>query len=235
MQAGVEVGQDGQLVGDSLIEAKSGRSWTSADDSLKFVLKIEKGVHADATFLWFKTRGTAMALLPLGSPGEEAVRATSASVETLDSGNVRLYGYVEPCDAQLVRDRWFKEPGKELVVAALKSDHQLEREQQRQPPEPERGKGGVRGALAARWCAEDAFQLWLEQRFVKTTALARARLAGRKVTGDPGAALAAETLRLVCEIRSRADLDNDPEAWGRFDRRIRQLWMVAREAAEQGA
>lgn len=78
------------------------------------------------------------------------------------------------------------------------------------PPVAEKPKGGALSILAARWCERPEFWEWLETDPQNACSSAY------------GAALC---VRGMCEVDSRADLDNDEAAAERFNRLIRGPYM----------
>lgn len=73
-----------------------------------------------------------------------------------------------------------------------------------------RAKGGALARLAGMWCGNPEFWAFLAQRF-----------GGQVANADQ----AAELVRGVCKVASRADLDNVPAAEAHFHVRIRQPWV----------
>jgi hypothetical protein len=69
---------------------------------------------------------------------------------------------------------------------------------------PEEVKGGALAKLAGQLCADPAFQAYLE------------------CDSDESAA---EAVRKLCGVASRAELDHNAEAADRFHRLIRKPWM----------
>lgn len=202
---------------DSLIPATSGPARTMADDTLRLQLSVGKE-HAQDAFRLFKARGTPMVLTPLGGEGE-AIEAASASLQTMAGGNLRLFVDIEPRHAGAAFEH-FGDQGASVALAALKTASQREREQ-RQRMET---RGGGKAALAAQWCNDQQFWKWMIrtftgdwQRIVDAT------------PGLPASEAAANLIRALCGIQSRAELDHSAEAWGRFNERIRVPFMAWRE------
>ncbi len=139
-----------------------------------------------------------------------AVEASSVRVGTMADGTLRLTLDIEPRFAQDAF-RLFGSPGTPVALAALKPA----------VPEPEPAKGGV----AAKWlgmrCAEPEFQDWLK---ATEPGLWR-NIASRLGAANASLAeYAASMVRDICEVKSRADIDNDPAAMERFQRLIRGPW-----------
>lgn len=83
-------------------------------------------------------------------------------------------------------------------------------------PEPEKPKGGALAKLAGMWCESPDFQEW-----ITTTGFPDAVWP----SGNSAAECAANGIRAICRIESRAELDNDPAAEERFQRLIRGPYM----------
>lgn len=137
----------------------------------------------------------------------DAIPASTVRVSTMADGTLRLTLDVEPAHAQAAF-ALFGRPGQPAALAALKTAGQQQ---------TERAKGGS----AAKWlgmrCAEPAFQVWLEHQFPDFVPIRR----GQFGSVD----LAAMIARSVCGVQSRAEIDNDPAAFERFDRLIRRPWL----------
>lgn len=74
----------------------------------------------------------------------------------------------------------------------------------------ERAKGGPLAKLVGMWCKEPAFWVFLSRRF------------GQPVTDDQ---TAAEVVRRVCGVASRAELDSAGKAEATFHVRVRLPYM----------
>lgn len=83
------------------------------------------------------------------------------------------------------------------------------------PLESEKPKGGPLSRLAGQWCLDPMFCEWLSIRYID-----RYDPSG----GSPSTA-AAEVIRDVCGISSRALLDHNPKAAALFNTRFRQPFM----------
>lgn len=92
--------------------------------------------------------------------------------------------------------RMFCKPGTPLAIAALKTAAQ----QQPEPP-----KGGPLSQWLAMRCKEKAFQDWLDAE-------------------DEAEAI--EKAKWLCDVQSRAEIDNNPQAKKRFEQEIRQPWLA---------
>lgn len=134
-----------------------------------------------------------------------ALEASSVRVRTMADGTLRAELDFEPAHAAAAF-RMLGSPGQPVAVAALKTAAQREAEAK---PEKPAKKGGVWSQWLAIRCSEPEFQDWLAAGWPSLWAKC----------GDP-----AETVRRVCDVASRADIDNDPEALARFQERIRGPW-----------
>lgn len=90
-------------------------------------------------------------------------------------------------------------------------------EQPVQQLQPEKAKGGPLAKLAGMLCADPEFWKFLEYEFMTND--------GVKSAED-----AAAIIRNACEIKSRAELDADPEAEKSFHASIRGPWLKWRAA-----
>ena len=140
------------------------------------------------------------------------IAASSVRVRTMADGTLRAELDFEPAHAAAAF-RLLGSPGQPVAVAALKTKSQQEAEAKpEKPAKPaadDKPKGGVWSQWLALRCNEPEFQDWL----------ASCWPAIWSACGDP-----AETVRRICEVNSRADIDNDPEAQARFQERIRGPW-----------
>lgn len=134
------------------------------------------------------------------------IEASSVKVGTMADGTLRLTVDIEPRHAQAAF-ALFGSPGTAMALAALKTQAQ-------QPAE--RPKGGLLSQWAALRCQEPVFQDWLMSRFSDVWV---------NSSGNTPTEKAAATLRAVCAIESRADLDNNEQAAERFHQQIRGPWQ----------
>jgi len=116
-------------------------------------------------------------------------------------GTLRLSLDIEPRHSQAAF-ALFGAPGTPMALAALKSA--------KAEPAP---KGGQLAQWVAMRCGEAAFQRWLQDTFPAQW---------QDAHGDTPAKWAASTVRAVCGIDSRAELDNDDAAAVRFHAAIRK-------------
>jgi hypothetical protein len=126
-----------------------------------------------------------------------AIEASSARCKTLADGTLQITVNVEPRHAQDAF-RLFGAPGVPMALAALKTAAQQQQDQQERP------KGGPLSRWLAMRCAEPEFQEWL---------------------GATSSEQAADKVRKLLDISSRAELDNDDDARHRFDTIIRRPWL----------
>lgn len=149
------------------------------------------------------------------------IEAASVNVRTLVDGTLRITVDVEPRHA---KDAFalFGAPGVPMALAALKTGQDApkpEPEAQIATAEPERPRGGMWSQWAALRCQDTAFQVWLSEAYAQEWAAAWQGNRPSKANA------AADVIRRLCGIESRAELDNDEEAKGRFDKLIRGPWQ----------
>lgn len=129
------------------------------------------------------------------------VPASSVMVRTMADGTLRVSVDIEPRHAQTAFVL-FGAPGTPIALAALKVGTQPEKDQSTEPA-AETTKGGPLAKWAAMRCQDVRFLKWM----------------------DVGSAEEARTEILdVCRIRSRAELDNNPDAAVLFDHHFRRPW-----------
>jgi hypothetical protein len=129
------------------------------------------------------------------------IESSSSSARTMADGTLRLTVDIEPRHSQAAF-ALFGAPGTPMALAALKSA--------KAEPAP---KGGQLAQWVAMRCGEAAFQRWLQDTFPAQW---------QDAHGDTPAKWAASTVRAVCGIESRAELDNDDAAAVRFHAAIRK-------------
>jgi hypothetical protein len=86
-----------------------------------------------------------------------------------------------------------------------------------QAPAAAKPKGGPLSRLAGRWCKDEHFQKWLLDTFPEACRAAEERVVRYAGAEDHAAAV----LRIICQVSSRAELDQSEEAAERFHRLIR--------------
>lgn len=139
------------------------------------------------------------------------IEAASAGVKDMADGSLRITFEFEPRHAAEAF-ALFGPRGRAVAVAALKDGAAAVQE-----IEPEKPKGGEWAKLAGMWCNDRDFWTWANS--VQTD---------MRIVKDRDAA---DFMRIECDIESRAELDNDPEALARFNKEIRHpfmKWMQAR-------
>lgn len=138
------------------------------------------------------------------------IEAAAVSVKTMADNTLRLTVDIEPRHAKAAF-ALFGERGTALALAALKAGQPLEQEPQ---PEPASIKGGELSKWAALRCQDPEFRVWLRDQ-------------GPTVRQDWNTTDgAAETIRTICHITSRAELDNNKAAAAIFNERIRRPWLA---------
>lgn len=140
-----------------------------------------------------------------------AIAASSVSLKTLADGTLRISFDFEPTQAQDAF-RLFAAPGTQVAIAALKAGTYLE-----QPQAPEKPKGGDLARLAGIWCNDPKFWRWLAVKH------------GEDLDSDMAAA---QWVRTVCGVTSRAELDNDAGVGVCFHKHIREPFMAYLKAAQ---
>jgi len=149
-----------------------------------------------------------------------ALEASSVRVKTLADGTLRAELDFEPAHAAAAF-RMLGSPGQPVAVAALKTAAQREvearPEKTAKPAADDKPKGGAWSQWLALRCGERDFQGWIAGR-------EHVLWAGLAAQHPDAKERAAETCRRVCEVSSRADIDNDPKALARFQERIRGPW-----------
>lgn len=146
------------------------------------------------------------------------IEGASVSVKTMSDGTLRLSIDIEPRNAQNAF-ALFGAPGRAVALAALVDGAGAVRE-----PEPEKPKGGEWAKLAGIWCNDRDFWEWANS---TTHAGIFWHVKGHED--------AADFIRELCDIRSRVDLDHEPNALGRFNQLIRHpfmKWMQSRGIAK---
>lgn len=89
-------------------------------------------------------------------------------------------------------------------------------------PLAEKQRGGELAKLAGMWCADSEFRRWMAGAFESEVAAAMLRLQ-YTVTDEE---IAAGIVRVICKVRSRAELDHSPEAAERFEINFRRPYMA---------
>lgn len=132
-----------------------------------------------------------------------AISGTRRAFKELVDGTLRVQIDVDP---ESRRDflRLFPDIDMRVAIAPLRAEAKTAAP-----------KGGELARLAGILCAEEGFQLWIEEELGAPDA------AG----GTEGQERAAVILRHACGIESRAELDHNPDAAAIFHNRIRKPWL----------
>lgn len=141
-----------------------------------------------------------------------ALEAASAGVKDMADGSLRITIEFDP---RFAKEAFalFGARGTPLAIAALKVGYAAAPNIEAPPnnaPNIEKPKGGALAKLAGMWCNDPEFMDWME------------------AADSYGAA---ENIRVICEIDTRAELDHDPVAAEKFHRLIRgpyQKHLIAR-------
>lgn len=137
-----------------------------------------------------------------------AISGTRRAIREMADGTVRVQIDIDP---ECRRDFFtlFPEIDTRVAIAPLLGTAQAP--ETTAPP-----KGGELAKLAGILCNDPDFQLWI---------VAEHCFHAEAVAADlKPADAAAEIVRMVCEVKSRAELDNDDGAAARFHQRIRKPW-----------
>jgi hypothetical protein len=140
-----------------------------------------------------------------------AIQAASVNFKGMADGTLRLWVDFEPAD----RDAAFKafcSPGTPLAIARLKTAPEL--------AASEAKKGGALSKLAGQWCATSEFQNFMKEHFPGC----------HGGSGSSAEDRAAQGVRLVCGISSRAELDHNETARHLFNSHIRLPFQAVLES-----
>jgi hypothetical protein len=127
-----------------------------------------------------------------------AIEASSVRVSTLADGTLRLIVEIEPRDA-VAAFGLFGAPGVPMALARLATTTEKKAQERAEKP-----LGGPLSKWLGMQCADPRFQAWLEVGSEKD---------------------AADYVRRLCEVSSRALIDHDEAARQRFEDLIRGPWM----------
>jgi len=145
-----------------------------------------------------------------------AIPCASVSLKTMADGTLRISFDIEPMHAQDAF-RLFAAPGTPAAIAALAVGYAVAKDVQKVDtpeksetaiPASDKPKGGALSKLAGMWCASPEFWVWIN---------GVAEMTWPIVSADH----AAEFVRDMCGIDSRAELDHDEVAAEKFHRLIR--------------
>lgn len=142
-----------------------------------------------------------------------AVAGSTTTVKTLADGTFRIQIDVEPRFAQQAF-ALFGSPGTPVALARITNAAAVEQDRKEQA-EPEK-KGGPLAKLAGMLGDDPEFWKFLTHRHSLEEAC-------------ESADAAAQIIREVCEIESRADLDWDDDAASHFQLQIRRPWLKWRK------
>jgi hypothetical protein len=137
-------------------------------------------------------------------------------------GSLRIEVEVEPQDAQAAF-AMFGRPGAPVALAALKDGFASAPDTEPEEPEEAQPKGGPLSILAGRWCNSPVFQTWLRiNHSVEWEESSEYVHSVLSLTREPDMSdIAAETVRNLCGVESRAELDHRQESAELFHRLIR--------------
>jgi endogenous inhibitor of DNA gyrase (YacG/DUF329 family) len=137
-----------------------------------------------------------------------AIEASTVRIATMADSTLRLTLDIEPRFAQSAF-ALFGMAGTPVALAAL----------QVATSEPEAPKGGELAKWCAIRCQEPDFQQWLNDEF----RIAARHHAGQHISLDESAA---QIIRTVLGIKSRAEIDTDPDVREAFNSLIRRRYMT---------
>lgn len=128
------------------------------------------------------------------------IEASSVGVRSMADGTLRLSVDIEPRHS---RDAYalFMPPGVPIAIARL---------QPATEPPPELPKGGELSKWVAMRGNDPDFAAFIKKQAVELL---------------PREAVTAALIRALCDVRSRAEIDNDPAARDKFNERIRGPWI----------
>lgn len=147
-----------------------------------------------------------------------AVMGVTRTCRTYVDGSLVIQVEVDPRHAQTAF-ALFGAPGTSVAVAKLDPAAATAADQRQAETPSEKPKGGPLAKLAGQWCGDPIFWEWLEE------------TVGEKVASADDAAI---LVRHVCDVASRAELDNDAAAADRFHRLVRRPyadWLEWRRTA----
>lgn len=141
------------------------------------------------------------------------IEASSGTYRSRVDGTIVLSVEIEPRFRAAALEL-FGMPGTPLALAAIKTASH----------EPEKPKGGLLSQWAAMRCSEVMFQRWLDKTFHAIWEKWLEKSARSVAPRIDESIVAANVVREVCGIESRAELDSDDAAAERFHRLIRGPW-----------
>jgi|SRR6185437_897860 len=126
-----------------------------------------------------------------------AIAGTRRKIQELVDGTLRVMIDIDPKFKKAFLENF---PEIDMPCALVALNPEFEKWDQETRLQPEKPKGGPLCTLAARWCKDPAFQAWI---------------------GVDTEHEAANEIRNSCGIRSRSELDSNPNAAARFNLRFR--------------
>lgn len=146
-----------------------------------------------------------------------AIPCSSVSLKTMMDGTLRISFDFEPMHA---KDAFglFAAPGTPAAIAALQVGYAAVQPVTETPP-PEKPKGGPLAKLAGMWSNDPEFWSWASNTHKG------------EIWNIEDVDGAAEFIRRICEVSTRADLDHDDYAESLFHKHIRgpfQKYLIAR-------
>jgi len=125
------------------------------------------------------------------------ISGTRRQIRELVDGSLEVRIHIDPRFKKAFHEL-FPEIDTPVGIAPLKPDFEYQQTQSEKP------KGGPLCTLAARWCKERMFQQWI---------------------GVDTEQAAAESIRTICEVKSRSELDRHPMAAFNFNEHFRTPYM----------
>lgn len=146
-----------------------------------------------------------------------AVSGTRRQIKELVDGTLRVQIDIEPIHKGAFL-KLFPEIDVPVALAPLRA---VAIPPQQEPPTTL--KGGPLATLAGRWCNEAAFHAWLQNHQPVAWNAAK-----ESVDGDEHglSGIAAQAIRMICGVHSRAQLDHDVHAKATFNRAIREPYRA---------
>lgn len=141
----------------------------------------------------------------------DLIQASSIRIKSMADGSLDLTVRIEPKD-MIAAVALFGAPGIAIVLGRLLANHEKETDDE-EKEEAEKPKGGPLSKLAGQWCNDEVFWKFLRQRY------------GEDCTSS---LMAANVLRTLCDVDSRARIDHDDNAKAEFHK-IRQGFMNWRD------
>lgn len=134
-----------------------------------------------------------------------AISGTRRQYKEMADGTLRVQIDIDPQYKQQFLEL-FPQIDMPVALAPLRADFE-------QPKEEEKPKGGPLSKSAAQMCEHQMFQSFVKDRFWSIW---------KDIDCDYDSTAAAETLRHICGVESRAELDHNPQAAKRFHELMRE-------------